>query len=363
MVLKEIIPSTVMRKILLITLLTVSVTLLTSTAAPAFALNNPFQQGDVFAGIANGQIQRWSSAGVLQETITCPGGGFTTGMAFDANGNLYVTMFTNNNICKVLKADSSSAIWATSSAGNLNPESILFTGPDVYVGHAGAFVIGNQDIDRFDLSGTLQQSYNVAVGPRGSDWIDLATDGQTMFYTSEGSLVKRFDVSGGGAQLADFSNALTGPGAAFAFRLLPGGGLIASDSTDIKRLDAAGNQIFTYDFAGQNAWFSFNLDPDGTSFWAGDSFTGEIHKFDIGTGNHLQTINTGVGVGAVQFFGVTVFGEITVSNPIGGEILPISTTSLLLAGMSSNAMWLIPLVAIGGGAFALLRFQVLKGKN
>lgn len=46
--------------------------------------------------------------------------------------------------------------------------------------------------------------------------------------------------------------------------------------------------------------------------------------------------------------------------PVGGEIIPISATALILAGMSTNTLWLIPLGAIAGGAFAVLRFQVMR---
>lgn len=47
-------------------------------------------------------------------------------------------------------------------------------------------------------------------------------------------------------------------------------------------------------------------------------------------------------------------------NPVGGEIIPVSTTALLLAGVSTSALWLVPLAAIATGAFVVLRFQVNK---
>jgi len=42
------------------------------------------------------------------------------------------------------------------------------------------------------------------------------------------------------------------------------------------------------------------------------------------------------------------------------EIIPIDTTALLLAGFSTSAIWLVPLVALAGGTFAVLRYQVNK---
>lgn len=50
--------------------------------------------------------------------------------------------------------------------------------------------------------------------------------------------------------------------------------------------------------------------------------------------------------------------EFTPVKPVGGEIIPISTTALLLAGMSTSALWLVPLAAVAVGAFTVLRLQV-----
>ena len=53
-----------------------------------------------------------------------------------------------------------------------------------------------------------------------------------------------------------------------------------------------------------------------------------------------------------------------VSLPVGGELIPISTTALLIAGISSNALWMLPTLAtIAGVSFVLLRFQVTKNNN
>jgi len=50
--------------------------------------------------------------------------------------------------------------------------------------------------------------------------------------------------------------------------------------------------------------------------------------------------------------------------PVGGEIVPINTTSLLIAGLFSNPLWVLPVfAAIGAGAFAVLRHQVKSKKE
>jgi len=45
------------------------------------------------------------------------------------------------------------------------------------------------------------------------------------------------------------------------------------------------------------------------------------------------------------------------SQVIGGEILPLDTTALLLAGVQSISMWMIPVVAagVGIGVFVIKR--------
>jgi hypothetical protein len=53
-------------------------------------------------------------------------------------------------------------------------------------------------------------------------------------------------------------------------------------------------------------------------------------------------------------------GQVEIVKPVGGEIIPVSTTALLLAGFSTSALWLIPLTVVAAGSFAVLRFQVYR---
>jgi hypothetical protein len=74
--------------------------------------------------------------------------------------------------------------------------------------------------------------------------------------------------------------------------LTPSGVVVATDSL-IKRYDAQGGVVRTYDWSGHNHWFALALDPDGTSFWAGDAVTGQVYRFDLATGNKLASFSTG----------------------------------------------------------------------
>src|SRR3990172_2969497 len=55
---------------------------------------DPYVSGDIFAAVNSGNVQHYSAAGVLLETLNTGQGGYTTGMAFDSTGNLYVTNFS-----------------------------------------------------------------------------------------------------------------------------------------------------------------------------------------------------------------------------------------------------------------------------
>jgi len=53
------------------------------------------------------------------------------------------------------------------------------------------------------------------------------------------------------------------------------------------------------------------------------------------------------------------FSSIFTQLAVAGEIIPIDTTALLIAGMSANSMLVLPILGVvAGAAFTLLRFQV-----
>ncbi len=300
---------------------TLSGLLMPLAVSPIVYASTAWNVGDLAVAVSNGDYQIYSNAGVLKETISGGFGGFpnfTTGCAWNNDlTKLYTTNFSNTKV-EVYDDASPHAISQTINTGAINPggqsESIVFAANgDFYVGHPD----GNDDIQRYNSAGVYQQSYNALVDNRGTDWLDLAGDQKTMFYTSEGRAIQRYDVSGAGAQLADFA-LLPGGGNAFALRLLPPGdgtgGLLVADGGDIKRLDGTGLHVQTYDVAGEDAWFSLNLDPNGTSFWAGDFGTANFYRFNIATGvMEFGPINTGTGSNTL--FGICLKGEPTAGVP------------------------------------------------
>lgn len=285
-----------------------------------------FQTGDVFAGGSFGglgNVYHFRPGTGLVDTYNTTFGAEETGMAFQGN-NLLVTNFGTSNITKF---DSTGVIippnpFVTNDAGAHN-ESIVFDSfGNMYIGQAD----GTRDVIKRDAAGSFLARYDVATQSRGSDWVTLAPDNQTLFYTSEGSQVKRYDLAND-VQLTDFAN-LPG-GTCYALRLLPDGGLLVAHTNDIKRLDATGADIQTYDEPTVSNWFALNLDPDGTSFWSADYSGGKIVQFDIATGAVLDSFTAPSNIS-----GLAVFGE----RVVPPAPLP-STLWLLGPALAALGIW------------------------
>jgi PEP-CTERM motif-containing protein len=285
---------------------------------PAHAL--PTSLGDVFAAVGDGNVRHYSAAGALLETLHLPTATQrTTGMAFDAGGNLLATAFDQNFVAKF---DSTGTFIGNFGSGYSTPEAIVIDkSGNVYVSSVGS--IG---IKKFDSVGNLLTTF--IAGTR-VDWMDLTADQTTMLFTQEGSAVRTVNVTTGvpGSNFAATSHA-------FALRILPDGTVLLADGANIKRFNASGTLIHTYTIAGSGLLFALNLDPDGTSFWSGDIDTGDITKLDITSGAVQETIHTGVPnqQPARALAGLLIAGEITV----GGPPPPVSSvpepSTLLLLG-------------------------------
>jgi len=269
-----------------------------SALVPAAAQALPWNTGDVFVGVGDGKYNVYDNSGTFKETIDQGNHAtYTTGCAFDSSFNLYTTNFSGGEVIKFDGSDPHSVlqtITATSGA------------EDVVFDQAGNFYVTSARsadvIHKYDASGTFVTDYSTGE----SDWVDLAANQTTMFFTGEsGGRVQRFDLAANTA-LTDFASV---DPFAYALRLLPpgdgSGGLLVADSSTIKRLDGTGAVTQTYDATGQDNWFALNLDPNGTSFWSGDLSTGNVYRFNIATGA------IEVGPIAGRAFGICVKGEPT----------------------------------------------------
>lgn len=283
----------------------------------------PFSSGDVFAAVASGQVQHYDSSLNLLETLDTTLGGFTTGMAFDGSGDLYVTGFSASAVS--VFSQPTGALLGTFGSGYSTPESLVFnTAGEAYVGNLGGFIL------KKDSAGGALATYSTGR----IDWLDLAANQSTIYFTTEGRTIFRYDVSGAGAFLSDFAT-LPGAGEAFALRILSDGGVLVADGDNIKRLDSSGSVVQTYDSGANDNWFALNLAPDGTSFLSGDFGSAEIVKFDIASGSVLDSVNTGTG--GSTLFGLAVAGEITAGGPPPPDVPEAGTyaAGAFLAGLAS----------------------------
>ena len=298
-----------------------------------------WQIGDVFTGASAPGIERgylvWDPAGTIKDELiydnpepetsgsgmtgcVCDGGGNLIGTAFEPN---HVVVFDRLDPHSVLRDFSTFGVWLFPDGGN---ESLaLDQSGNLYVGHAGraGTSSGAEQLHRYTQFGTLLEEYACWTEERGTDWIDLAVDQRTMFYTSEGRSILRYDVVSR-TQLPDFAVL---PGIldnAFAVRLLPpgdgSGGLLVADRSDIKRLNANGDVIHIYG-RGSGTIFGLALDPDGTTFWACKADRDrDCFRFNIETGAVLNHLTEPVPrmTGAV-----CVLGEYRAADPCGNGVL------------------------------------------
>jgi hypothetical protein len=267
----------------------------------------PFNKGDVFASVGNGKVEEYSPTGVLVQTLNNGlGSAFTTGGVFDASGNFYVTTF-NSNVVSKWNNNGGLVNGSFMTGCNSDCESITRDASgSAYVGQAD----GTGDIRKYNLgTGAFITSFSPTVGPRGTDWVDLAKDQTTIFYTSEGGLIRRFDTATN-TQLTNF-NAVDAGSNMFALRILPDGGVLVAHTANVLRYDSNGVLVQTYNFAHNGTLFALNLDPDGTSFWTGDlGGDNKVFRIDIATGAVLISFDT-LQPGDNTLAGLTVFGEIT----------------------------------------------------
>lgn len=166
---------------------------------------------------------------------------------------------------------------------------------NVYVGTD----YGTNQILKYTSTGTFVTAYTVPAGAQGPNWIDLAADQQTMFYTSKDGIVRVFRLDGqplaaslfaaGVQHLADedldpdnaglfgqivvadnSGNPLGSP--LERVRVLPpgdgSGGLLVNYSMIAQRIDLAGAIVQEYPSIGtmQPLW-NFEIAPDGKSVW------------------------------------------------------------------------------------------------
>ena len=298
-------------------LATVGIASVTSSPKPAGADTPIFASGQVFASVGNSAVNVYSQGtGNPQVTRLNDGLGepYTAGSAFDSSGNFYVTDDYSGDVSEYAPDGTLDGVFAS---GLENPLSLAFD-------NQGNLYVGQQTtpyIAEFSKSGQLVENIGpVATELSGDDWIALGSDECTFYYTTEETDILRYDMCTNQQEpnfnvvpFASYDPSTGLPVQAFELQILPDGDVLVADSNADILLDQNGNVLETYTCASlpgcQGSLFAMSLDPDGTSFWTGDSTSGDVWEVNIATGAVEQQIDTHSG----SLYGLSVDDQIEVA--------------------------------------------------
>ena len=209
------------------------------------------------------------------------------------------------------------------ASGLQNPLSVAFD-------NSGNLYVGQQSVDtiaEYNSSGTLVNTIGpVPVENAGTDWITLA-DQCTIDYTSESTDILSYNMCtntpGPNVNAEPFptndpvTNQPTNQ--AYEAQVRPNGQVLVADSSQDILLNTRRDRLADllvqllrpYGAGCDDNLFTISLDPNGSTFWTGDSVSGYIWQVDIATGNVLQTINAKSGT----VYGLSVADQIEVAAP------------------------------------------------
>lgn len=254
------------------------------------------QVGNLYVGICDGSLQNTQQDEV---DVYSPTGQFVTafhgptqnacltGMAFDGADHFHIISARfQTQSWNVLEFDNSGHLLSNRGPFN-SPVSITHdTQGNVYLGQG--------TILKIDPAGNVS-SFTVAGG---AQWIDMAPDQRTIYYSASNGDVKTFDIVSR-TQGPDIAvDAL-----ARNVRVLPDNSILTQTLGAIRHWvpPCAGCLPYRQGFAYQvpaNA-DSFALDPDGVSFWTINSFydsrtqlgKGNVYRMNIKTGDLMASFS------------------------------------------------------------------------
>jgi len=321
--------------------------------------------GDVFVGTGGGNYQVWHSANPLASkavyTLTTVNDGLngaTRGCTFDSAYRLFGTDSTNttndvvrfaiNNADDIKNAPPPVAI--SSFSGFTGTQSLAFdSNGNFYVGYA------NGGLEKYSHNGTfLPPAFQPSPS---SNWIDVAADGHTIFYTSLSRKIYKFDTtnpSHGSWVYADLSLVSSASkGTLHAIRIFPlangapgdgTNGVLVADEDAIRLVTGTCPVTSTSDCTSAPSLISntklkgnfqtLSLDPLSTSpgnpstatFWAGDVSTNNVFKATLSSTKPIATITTGVPT-STPLGGICVDGSFSPAQLAFATQLPPTTSN------------------------------------
>jgi len=273
----------------------------------SFANAVQFESGDIVSGTNGGKIYHYNAQGNLLDTLQTEYtvNNISTPLCFDSSGNLRISNSVNNTISEFSKNGIlSNSTWGDSYKG-LPTRCVSDSSGNLYVYTSEIFGDTNL-IRKFTPGGVLVKTYEpeydtVDTGTyfnKGLYSMSLSSDNCTMFYTSVQSVdatkgeIKRFNVCTD-RQLPDFAEVPIP--SCTDIRMRSNGEVITSCEGSVYRLSNEGSVLQTYTpkdsttLPPSQVSYSLDLDPDGTHFWAGGNFSGNVYKINFLTGTGSDT--------------------------------------------------------------------------
>lgn len=261
------------------------------------AFAQEFNFGDVLVAVTGG-YKIYDKAGSLKGTITLPS--CTTcqaaGPAIDSTYHPLGTDFTDNTVVRYAIGDPHPVLQnipIVAASGNVT--SAVFDGR----GRFYVAVSGNAHaLLRYVYDSTIpgykkDSSFNVTVPEKngistGPTWIDISSDGSTVYYTSLDRTIRTFNVNTDAS--GDFipTNYFPGSTTLYGLRLLPNtglgalnDGLLVASGDSVHRFRSDGTELSACTISGEADLETLALDTDGTSFWVGNPTSGNFYKVGI----------------------------------------------------------------------------------
>jgi Calx-beta domain len=246
-------------------------------------------------------VRRYTTTGVavdgwatkMQNSV----GHVATGFCRAPNGDVLSTRFNDSR--GVVLMSPAGAVLDEDFGGLLGQdESCAFDlSGNAWVGEAGPVSATTYNLHYMAGDGRLLKTLQVPVGERGTDWIELDADQCTLYYTSEDSDVRRFDVCAEQA-LPHFATGLEPR--CYALRQLPDHDLMITCTNRIYRYDQNGAFVreYTRQSLGEtdpDGLYAIQIDPDGQTFWTGGATSGRVVRARLDDGSVVTSFNTGTG--------------------------------------------------------------------
>ena len=287
------------------------VLLIVSAAA---AQTGDYKPGYLFVSVGGGIIRAFDSSGnQIGELDTQTDSSEIGDMCFGP-GVMYSMNFSDQSISKFDGAGKLvESRWATIPGAIescvFDKDGNLYVGED---GDSGGVLV------KVSPSGQVEQTFAPETDNSGVDQIDLAEDQCTLYYTSEGSGIRRYDVCRD-QQLSDFATGIGNN--CYGLRIRPNGEVLVACDVTVYRVRQDGTVIQSYSPEGVTTsvggLFALNLDNDDKHFFTATYQEGRVWRVDIDSGEGTQTPYLQTTIAGDSIGGLAIFGEITVARPLG----------------------------------------------